>query len=155
MGNVEPYLAVIRPALLAGQTAEAFWISRHGRPLAAKSLAERVYYRSGLGFGRPFGPHSFRHALSTTAVLRAPGEPGLAAALLGISPAVIEQHYNLAGQVAATTSFARLIAADRKRHASSRPPAPPSAPSGHRPATGPGRPRGRPPRQARPPHEGV
>jgi hypothetical protein len=63
------------------------------------------------------GPHLFGHALSTTAVLKAPDSPGLAAVLLGISKPILERHYNLANQVSVTNRFATLIAARRAQYA--------------------------------------
>jgi site-specific recombinase XerC len=114
---IDHYLAVVRPGLLGGKTDDALWISNRGRKLSAKSLSERVRLWTGARFGKAFGPHLFRHALSTTAVLKAPDSPGLAAALLGISKPVLERHYNLANQVSVTNRFATLIAARRAHYA--------------------------------------
>ena len=119
---IRHYLAVVRPALLAGGTDTALWISRHGRKLSAKSLSERVRKWTGDRFGKAFGPHRFRHALSTTAVLTAPDDPMLAPSLLGISEAVVQRHYNLAKQVSAANTFANLIAERRERYAAGLPP---------------------------------
>ena len=116
-GYIRHYLDVVRPALLAGRGSEALWIGQHGQPLGAKALAARVFHHTGQRFATRFGPHRFRHALSTTAVLSAPEYPGLAAALLGISEPVIDRHYNLAGQVALSNTFANQIAARRKAYA--------------------------------------
>jgi integrase len=67
--------------------------------------------RSKARFGVAFGPHRFRHAIASTAPLRASHLPGLAAPLLGISQAVIETHYDRANQVAALQKFQAIIEA--------------------------------------------
>ena len=56
-------------------------------------------------FGIAFGPHRFRHAIATTAPMRDPSHPGVAAGLLGISKEVVEQSYNRAGQSQAAIDF--------------------------------------------------
>ena len=114
---IRHYLDVVRPTLLAGRGSEALWICQHGQPLGAKALAARVFHNTGQRFAIRFGPHRFRHALSTTAVLSAPEHPGLAAGVLGISGPVIDRHYNLAGQIALSNTFANQIAARRKAYA--------------------------------------
>jgi integrase len=120
---IRHYLAVVRPALLAGRADPALWISQHGRKLSAKSLSERVRKWTGDRFGKAFGPHRFRHALSTTAVLSAPDDPMLAPSLLGISEQVVQRHYNLAQQVSAANSFAELLSTQRKQYATAPAPA--------------------------------
>jgi hypothetical protein len=67
--------------------------------------------RSKARFDVTFGPHRFRHAIATTAPLRAPEHPDLAAPLLGISKEVVEQHYNRSQQVSAVLTFQAIIEA--------------------------------------------
>jgi hypothetical protein len=62
-----------------------------------------------VGHASVFDRDGFRHAISTTAALRDPGSPGLAAGVLGISAEVVEQSYNRAGQVQAMTKHATLM----------------------------------------------
>ena len=73
--------------------------------------------------GRGFHPHAFRHALVTTAALRCPEQPGLGAAVLGITATVAERHYNRAGQMRASRALAALI----DRHTAGTPPVRPAA----------------------------
>ncbi|MBU6497089.1 MAG: integrase [Rhodospirillales bacterium] len=96
------YLAVVRPALLKRHNHAALWPTQSGKPLTAKGFQAMVFRRTRVRFGTEFGPHRFRHALDTTAALRAPDQPELGARVLNISPAVSEAHYNRAGQIEAT-----------------------------------------------------
>jgi hypothetical protein len=66
-------------------------------------MTQRIRLLSRQRFGESFGPHRFRHAIATTATLRDPDHPGLAVGVLGISGAVLEEHYNRAGQSQAVT----------------------------------------------------
>lgn len=99
------YLQYVRPRLLRGQSHDALWVSLKGSPLTEKAIENQVFKRTRKRFGQGFGPHRFRHAIATTAVLRDPAHPGLAAGLLGISGRVVEEHYRLAGQSKAAMAF--------------------------------------------------
>jgi hypothetical protein len=107
------YLEVVRPALLRGRSCDAVWITKGGGKLSPSGIQARMLKLSKQRFGTAFGPHRFRHAIGTTAPLRDPANPGVAAGMLGISKEVLEWHYNRAGQSQATTAFAKLI--DQKR----------------------------------------
>lgn len=111
---VRHYLEVVRPALLKGLPNDALWIGRPGKQLTAKAIQALTLRRTRQRFGQAFGPHRFRHAIGTTAALRDPGHPGLAAGVLGISDGVLEQHYNRAGQSQAAAKFADLIEQRRR-----------------------------------------
>jgi hypothetical protein len=116
---MDHYLATIKPALLAGRRENAMWLKAGGKPLAAKGIQAMVYRRTAGRFGEAMGPHRFRHAIVTTALLKAPQFPGLGAAVLDISEAVAQQHYCLARTTGALAAFGRLI--DEKRRAASIP----------------------------------
>ncbi|OJY78485.1 MAG: hypothetical protein BGP12_00045 [Rhodospirillales bacterium 70-18] len=103
------YLAVVRPSLLAGHRTAALWITHRGDPLTAKGLQAMIFIRSKARFGTGFGPHRFRHAVTTTAALRLPGHRGLAAELLGITAHVAEQSYNRADAVNAANKFDKMM----------------------------------------------
>jgi site-specific recombinase XerC len=111
---VRYYLDMVRTALLAGRADDAFWISRDGTRLTAKAIQNQVFARTRKQFAQAFGPHRMRHAIATTAALRASGHPGLGAAVLNITGRTAAQSYNLAGQTAAALTFADLIE-DRRR----------------------------------------
>jgi hypothetical protein len=78
-------------------------------------MTQRIRLLSRQRFGESFGPHRFRHAIATTATLRDPDHPGLAVGVLGISGAVLEEHYNRAGQSQAVTMFDQAAARRRAR----------------------------------------
>ena len=105
----------MRPALLASETHAAFWISRDRTPMTAKTIQTQVFARTGKAFERAFGPHRMRHAIATTAALRAPDQPGLAADLLNISNQTVDGHYNRADQTMAAVTFAALMDARRRQ----------------------------------------
>ena len=109
------YLEVVRPGLLAGRAENALWINPKGGAMTAKAIQHRVRKLSLLRFGIAFGPHRFRHAIATTAALRDPGNPGLAAGVLGGSAEVIEQYYNRAGQIEAAQKLAALLEQRRRQ----------------------------------------
>lgn len=106
---VKHYLEVVRPRLLGGQTHDALWVTNQGGPWTANAIEHRVYKRTKARFGHKIGPHRFRNALATGSVLRDPDHPGVAAAVLGISREIVQEHYNLAGQITAVNKLSELI----------------------------------------------
>lgn len=115
------YLDSVRPALLGGRSEDAVWISAQGGALADASIQSRILRLTRRRFGQAFGPHRFRHAIGTTTALHAPAHPGLAAGLLGISPEILEQHYNRSSQCQAGARFAEVIRQRREQAAGSPP----------------------------------
>jgi site-specific recombinase XerC len=107
---VRHYLAIARPALLQGQSHDAVWITHYGKPWTAAGIQLRVWKLTRKRFGQGFGPHRFRHALATTATLRLPSHPGLAAGMMGISAQVVNEHYDRASQVEATIQVDAALA---------------------------------------------
>jgi site-specific recombinase XerC len=112
---IRHHLTVVRPELLAGRSHDALWIGHRGEAWAVQGIKHRVRVLTRCHFGQSFGPHRFRHAIATTATLRDPAYPGLAAGLLGISGPVIEEHYNRAGQSQAALMFDKAIARRRDK----------------------------------------
>ena len=102
---LDAYLNHIRPALTGSKRHDAVWVKLNGDPLPACGLTGIVRRRSRKRFGTAFGTHRFRHSIGTTLPLRLPQYPGLAAGVLDVSGGVLEDHYNRAGQAAATASF--------------------------------------------------
>ncbi len=82
---LDHYLGIVRPVLLGDSCTESFWVGQSGRHLTLKGLTQRVHILSRQQFGYSFGPHAFRHALSTMLAEHDPHAPGLAAAVLRIS----------------------------------------------------------------------
>lgn len=107
------YITHARPAMLVDPSDPWLWISTRGTRLSAKGLAEQVFKRTRARFGQGIRPHRFRHALATSAALHDPATPGLAPALLGISAAIVDRHYNRASQVQAAQTYAAIMAQQR------------------------------------------
>jgi len=106
---MDHYLKVVRPTLLGDRTSDALWITRYGTPWDKGSIGVCIQRWTRRRFGVAFGPHRFRHALATTAVLRDPDHPGLASGVLATSPETLQKHYTLAGQVRAAKRFDQLL----------------------------------------------
>ena len=85
------------------------WINRRGEPMTAQDIKNRVREFVPKTVWDELGPHRFRHAIATTATLRDPANPGLAAGVLGISGQVLEEHYNRAGQSQAAAMFYKAM----------------------------------------------
>lgn len=103
------YLDIARPALLDGRCHDMLWVRTGGDPLTAKAIQDRMTKLSLRRFGVRFGTHRFRHAIGTTTPMRDPTHPGLAAGVLGISAAVLELHYDRAGQAMGAAAMDQAI----------------------------------------------
>jgi hypothetical protein len=90
----ERYLA-IRSELPDARSHSFLWVTQQGRPLSRSSIGGMVRCRSKERFGFTFGPHSFRHALATSAALHDPDHPGVASSILNNSAGMVRKHYNL------------------------------------------------------------
>jgi hypothetical protein len=86
-----------------------------GSWLAEKGIAGLVRRASKLRFGKAFGTHRIRHGLASTAARLLPGNPGIAAATLGVSQAVIAEHYDKASTAAAASVFQASLEEDRRQ----------------------------------------
>ena len=104
-GAMERYITVEREELLAAKTHDWFWVDQYGGPLTMYAIKDMIRTRSRKAFGTAFGPHRFRHAMGTTAPVADPAHPGVAAAILGISGRMVEEHYNLASQTDVASKF--------------------------------------------------
>jgi hypothetical protein len=102
---MERYITVEREELLAGQAHDWFWVDQYGGPLTVGAIKQIIRTRSRRDLGTAFGPHRFRHAMGTTAPVVDPAHPGVAAAILGISERMVEEHYNLAAQADVASKF--------------------------------------------------
>ena len=86
---------------MTGTVHNWFWVNENGGQLALRGI-EGALRRGPLArFGRVLGAHCFRHALETANMIANPTTPAVVAAVLGNSPAVVEQHYILSGQIEA------------------------------------------------------
>ena len=117
VGHVEHYLRVERPQLLHGSDHDWLWVGRNGAPLREAGIERVIRRLSEKKFGRAVGPHSFRHAMGTTAPMADPRNPAVAAAILGNSKRVAEKSYNLGRQVEAALEFQASVMEDRRQSA--------------------------------------
>ena len=106
---INRYVNNIRPGLLAGRQCEQFWLGARGGPWTAKAIQGQILHHSRIRFGVAFGPHRFRHAIATTSAIADAGNPGLAAAVLGISSEIVKESYNRCGQIQAAQNFSKLM----------------------------------------------
>jgi site-specific recombinase XerD len=109
------YLEVERVELLGGKQHDWFWVNREGNKLQDIGIAGMVRRMAKARFGMVFGPHRFRHSLATTAARADPDNPGLAAAVLAVTPGVVGEHYNLAKQEHAAADFIKVVQDERRR----------------------------------------
>jgi hypothetical protein len=108
---VDRYLGEVRPFLLRGRESSAMWIGNNGQDLSQKTYGEMYGLRATQRFKIRFGPHRNRHAAATASAIDAPHDPTLAARMMGITPGVVGEAYNRAGQAGAAKGFNKLIEA--------------------------------------------
>ena len=109
------YLEVERAELLSGQSHDWFWVDQYGEPLSADNISDMIQRQSKRSLGKAFGPHRFRHAMGTTAPLVDPAHPGVAAAIMGITGKMVEDHYNRATQADVAQRFHASLAKERTK----------------------------------------
>ena len=113
---IHHYLQETRPALLGTRADHcALWMTGRGTPMKPNYLTNRMLIITRKRFGLAFGPHRFRHAISTALAYHAPKATGLAAAVLAISPNVVACHYDRANQVSARRMFSSVVARRKAR----------------------------------------
>ena len=113
---IDHYIVAIRADLLTGHDHGWFWVNQYDEPLSKAEIADMIQRKSKEAFGTGFGPHRFRHALGTTAPLKDPAHPGIAAAILGSSGRMVEEHYNRATQANVAAKFGSSLDKSRAEH---------------------------------------
>ncbi len=108
---VDRYLGDVRPFLLRGRESSAMWIGNKGQDLSQKTYGEMYGLRAKQRFKIRFGPHRNRHAAATASAIDAPHDPTLAARMMAITPGVVGEAYNRAGQAGAAKGFNKLVEA--------------------------------------------
>lgn len=111
--HLSRYLAIERHELLGSQSHDALWVGQDGAPMRNTAIKTMIRARSAKRFEEAFGIHRFRHCLGTTAALVDPTHPGIAPAVLNITAAKWEKHYNLADQVIAAGALQDAVAKAR------------------------------------------
>lgn len=113
--NIDRYLAHERAVLLGDEFHDAMWVDKDGKPMTALQIRSMMRDRTERHFGKAFGTHTFRYSLITTSKLEDPDHPGIGAAVLGITEAVANRHYDLGTQVSAANKYHEALAEERRR----------------------------------------
>lgn len=109
------YLEEARPILLAGRTADAFWITNRHTPMTSHSVFVCITNFTTEVFGSAINPHRFRHIAATSTVIANPEQTEEARALMGHSKKkMTEDRYIIAQSLAASRQHAALVAQLRR-----------------------------------------
>ncbi|MGC2080449.1 MAG: hypothetical protein WA728_31450 [Xanthobacteraceae bacterium] len=114
--ELEHYLAVHRPVLLAGETGQlspstdALWVSEIGTMLENGALATRIRKHTRKAFGASLPPHWFRDAAATSIAEEDPRHVCDAHHVLGNTRATTEKYYNQARSLEASRRHQALLA---------------------------------------------
>jgi hypothetical protein len=117
--ELEHYLAVHRPVLLAGESGQlspgtnALWVSEIGTMLESGALATRIRKHTKEAFGASLPPHWFRDAAATSIAVEDPRHVCDAHHILGNTRATTEKHYNQARSLEASRRHQAMLAALR------------------------------------------
>jgi integrase/recombinase XerD len=117
--ELEHYLAVHRPILLAGESGQlnpgtdALWVSEVGTMLESGALATRIRKHTKEAFGASLPPHWFRDATATTIAIEDPRHICDAHHILGNTLATTQKHYNQARSLEASRRHQAMLAALR------------------------------------------
>jgi integrase/recombinase XerD len=117
--ELEHYLAVHRPVLLAGENGQlspgtnALWISEIGTMLEKGALATRIRKQTKEAFGASLPPHWFRDAAATSIAIEDPRHVCDAHHVLGNTLAATEKYYNQARSLEASRRHQAMLAALR------------------------------------------
>jgi hypothetical protein len=112
---VRRYLDTGRPMLLGKAIHDALWVAEHGGPLKLRGIEGMVRRATQAEFEVTKGPHWMRHELASWLAEIAPSNPGLSAAVLGISLATAERAYTHARSIEAGRLVAEHLEVERER----------------------------------------
>jgi integrase len=105
------YVEKVRPSLFGDRMHNGLWASMKGGPLTGDRIYNIARGRLKVRFGKKMALHDFRRAAATYVAIEAPEKLGLIPGLLHhASPDVSDQHYNLAGSIAAGQRYNATMA---------------------------------------------
>jgi hypothetical protein len=119
ISELEHYIAVHRPVLLAGESGQrspstdALWVSEVGTTLESGALATRIRKHTKEAFGASLPPHWFRDATATTIAIEDPRHVCDAHHILGNTRATTQKYYNQARSLEASRRHQAMLAALR------------------------------------------
>lgn len=87
------YVDEVLPSMGGSPPGAAFWRNVDGSPFEYAGIMQMFRRLTARELGHTFGTHAARGGMSTALAGIAPDRPGLAAAVLGSSEAVVERHY--------------------------------------------------------------
>lgn len=116
--HVAHYVNIERPSVMQSKPHDWFWVQANGNQLRIRGIEGILRHGSMTRFGKVVSAHRFRHALATASMIANPTTPGRIAAVLGNSPAVVEDHYALGGQLEAAIRTQKTLEVDRAQTAS-------------------------------------
>lgn len=95
--HISDYIAVHRPALLAGREMEAFWVSQRGNAMTEQNFGKHLQHFTEDLLGYAINPHQFRHIAATTIADDTPELYPIIADILGHKSLEMSQrHYDRA-----------------------------------------------------------
>jgi integrase len=112
---IDRYLTEIRPLLLDLASTNAVWGNGDGGAYTYRAIGTMIFRKSAEKFKQSFGAHRFRHSFASTLATLDPKNPGVAAAVLGISEAVLNDHYRRGRQADAALKTQAHLHAERAR----------------------------------------
>jgi hypothetical protein len=107
------YVGHVRPAFGAAGLSGPFWVIEGGGQLGYRSVETMIRRVSPQVDGTAFGSHTFRRSVGTAGPLANPSQPAATAAMLGVSKAVLERHYNLGNTAEAARQFQKAVREER------------------------------------------
>jgi integrase len=112
---IDRYLSEIRPVLLDPVATDALWGNGDGGAYTYRSIGTMIFRQTGPKFGEDFGAHRFRHAFASSLAEADPTNPGLAAVILGITEAVVNEHYRKGRRADAARKLQADLQEERER----------------------------------------
>lgn len=107
------YVDHVLPTMGGAAPGSSLWRNVDGSAFGYTGIAQMFRRLTGRALGETFGPHAIRSGVSTALAELAPDRPGLAAAVLGSSEAVVSRHYIRANMRAASRQVNAALEADR------------------------------------------
>lgn len=98
METVRFYIDTVRASMRDAEDGGWFWLNCDGTQFRLRGIEGMFRRNTEKALGVAMGIHSVRHGMATALAEMAPRRPGLTAAVLGVSEAVVSEHYRRAHQ---------------------------------------------------------
>ncbi len=107
------YIDTVRASMCGVEDGGWVWLNRDGTEFRLRGIEGMFRRITEKAFGVAMGPHSVRHGVATALAEMAPQRPGLAATVLGVSEAVVSEHYCRADQRNAARTSNEVLEQER------------------------------------------